>query len=260
MTEYNAREIEKLRKIQLPCDGEWHLSSSPRFRETIVFTHHYGGNKNSCKRHVEWVNQLGFNAVTFSLSFNSQRLEKEIPWNPQFEFGFLHVWKTEIESILNSVPGQKILYGFSNPSGGMMLAAGRRNATDLTSIVCDGGPFINNIRSFLATLTSNTPYFDWKLKLGLALFNPVVFGIKYKDEITQMLAQLPATLPILSIRSWKDDLVPFDVIEEYFSLGPHLNLEVFALTEARHLEGLKFCPDEYKPRVERFLKKAASKI
>ena len=244
--------------MKLPYNGEFHKSDSPRFGETVVFVHFFGGNKQNCRRHIEFVNTLGFNAASFTMSFNAPIFSPRIPWDSKMTLGFVHVWTEEIEVFLNAIPGKKILFGFSSPSGAMMLAAFRRNFSDVSAMVFDSGPFINNLNMLLPTLLTKSKQVPLHMKLFTVFANQLLFGRKYVEHVQSALQRLPVELPILSIRSWKDDLVPSSNIEEYFALANDINLEVLNLTSATHVAGLKTSPDEYQPRVERFLKESAT--
>lgn len=255
-----AHDTKTLGRISLPYNGIWHFAPEPRFEEIVVFVHFYGGSRSTSRRHVDFVNELGFHAVTFDLSFNRTLIPERIPWDSRLKVGYIHVWKEEIQNVLNHVPGRKILFGFSNPSGAMILAAAARGAVDIAALICDGGPFLNGFKILMATAQSDSKHFPWPKKLAIVFCNQMIFGRSYSAEVTAALQRIPAALPILSIRSWKDQLVPYSAIEDYFALGPHLNLQVLGLTEAEHLEGLKRHPDEYRPRARRFLESVATPI
>ena len=233
-------------------------AKNKKYKETIVFVHHFGGNARSYLRHIQFVNELGFDAVSFSLSYNSDDFPKEVPWDSNFEIGYVHIWKEEIESVLNQLSGPKVLFGFSNPSGAMLLAAARRNYVDISAVICDGGPFLNTLKMMLPVITAPKRQFTWKTKVGIIFLNRMLFGKNYNQQAKSALESVPSRVPFLSIRSWRDKLVPSSNIDEYFSMNPKIDLEVLSLTEADHLQGLKTHPDEYKSRVGDFLIRVSS--
>ena len=170
------------------------------------------------------------------------------------------MWKEEIENTLNHIPLAKIPFAFSNPAGAMLLAVAARGAHDVSAVVCDSGPFLNNFRLMVSTLLASEKHFSWKQKLAINLGSYFVFGGNYTEVARNALHSLRAHLPILSIRSWKDNLVPLASVEEYFALNPELNLQILTLTDSDHLEGLKVCPDEYMSKVGVFLQAHAHPI
>ena len=49
----------------LPFEGEWGRARERKFRETIVFVHHFGGSKRTVLRHVKMANDLGFDTAIY---------------------------------------------------------------------------------------------------------------------------------------------------------------------------------------------------
>lgn len=245
----------------LPLDGRWHCSPKRQFEETIVFVHHYGGSRTSVKKHQEFVADLGFDSVAFSLSFPYRPVWlKHTPLANTF-WNIRTRWKTQIGQILDLIPRRKIIYSFSFPSVPALQAMTDRNPKDFKAWICDGGPFLMPVQcwwNYYSHIEPTRQLWLRATRVALGLTTTSVWSIK--QEIFSSLAQLPEDFPVLSIRSWQDQLVPIAAIDEAFS-GPHkLKLESLTLPEADHLLGLQHYPEEYKPRVAQFLNRYATRL
>jgi pimeloyl-ACP methyl ester carboxylesterase len=239
--------------LQLPFEGELKPAVHRRFRETVVFVHHFGGTKKSLARHVSAVNKLGFDAVVFNLIFGDTKPKDCLPITADLKFGTRHVWAEQIEAILNSVPGRKIVFSFSMPSASALAAIAHRSAKDVAAWVCDGGPFLD-----LPRCVWNLYKHEYEVKsdlvrgvfTGLSL---VLFGLGFEREVKGLLQALPAGFPVLSIRGWSDPLVAPAAIDHVFEQQTHLDLEMLSFGDGRHLDGLKRFPEQYMARLEKFL-------
>lgn len=240
----------------LPYSGLWHESPNPRFEETIVFLHHFGGNEHSASLHVRLVNDLGFHAVSFALH-NAQSITPTLPLSSDLKLGLVHIWTEQTELILNSIQGKKILYSFSSPSCAALMAIARRGATDISSWICDGGPFLHFQTSLRKYLEQEIKIKNPFLRLIGAAYSKMLFGFDYEYKTLSALRKLSQDFPILSIRSWQDQLVPQESIRDFFDRQDNLNLEVLSIPEGGHLTGLRDFPEIYQPRLESFLKQTA---
>lgn len=235
-------------------------AAEKKFNEVIVFVHHYGGNKRSFRRHIEWVNELGFDAITFDLPLSQVtdvRL-RALPFDKQLNFGLRYVWAQKIEQVLGAIADKKIIYSFSSPSSAALSVIAKRHAVDITALVCDGGPFVdiaggidNYLREF--NLHNLKKYADVRRFYSKAI--AWLIGVKkYDVEMAVALAELPQNFAICSIRAAKDPLVTVDMIERFFDL----HKDNYALTKidlplSGHLTGLKDEPEIYKKLVGDFL-------
>lgn len=220
----------------------------------MIFVHHFGGDRKTPTPHIRLVNELGFHAVSFSMSFNESPLVNGLVFNSEMQLGLITRWQEEIETIFNAVPYKKIAYTFSSPSASAASVLARRGARDVNAWICDGGPFLDtftNTLRYVEQVKIKNKLLQWGLS---ALGTLIYFGLDYKENLYKSLEKLPQDFPVLSIRGWQDPLVPYSAIEKAFSPHKHLDLEVLALTEGTHLDGLKKYPDEYRKRVEVFLR------
>ncbi len=242
----------------LPYDAETHLAKEKKFQETIIFVHHFGGDKRSVLRHVRMVNDFGFDCVRFTLKFNMN--DKKIPISGDLKIGLRSAWAGQIQDILNAIPGKKILYTFSMPGAAAIQAVSQRSGFEISGMLCDGGPFLQ-VMSRTWVLYEKAYKVKSKILRGLlTILSLGMWGPNFKAEMRNYFSHLPAGFRILSIRGEKDGLVPPKAIEELFALASHQKIEVFLLPDADHLDGLKNFANIYIPKVEKFLKAIAHPI
>lgn len=244
---------------RLPFDGEFFLSRNKKYQELVFFVHFFEGSKKQLLRHIKFVNEIGFDAFAFNLQGTFKNLLSwSLPLSSHGEFGIKHVYADQIETLLNKIPGKKILFTFSNPSASAIEAMARRHCSDTVGLICDSGPSGKFIESALSLAAH-----EYKIRpfpLRWALVPPISLGWSphlHKDLKSQ-LAIFPEGFPILSIRGWKDKLIGPRHIDEVFDPHSHLHWTKLSLPEAEHLTGLRDFKDEYKPAVERFLKSVAT--
>ncbi len=243
----------------LPFEAQILPAATKRFRETVVFVHHFGGSQRTVLRHIKLVNTLGFDAVRFNLRFNELKLGQALPISSNLRFGASYVWADQVEAILNALPGRKIIFSFSMPSLGALGAISHRKASDIAGWVCDGGPFLQLLRCTWNLLTYE---YNIDNPFKRALYSTLAYFLFGGVEIAVpgWLRNLPAKFPVLSIRGEKDPLVPISAIEDVFAFGEHLDLQRLSLPEGHHLDGLKKFPDIYEPTVRAFLTRIGTAI
>ena len=99
------------------------------------------------------------------------------------------------------------------------------------------------------------------LRLGVTAVNALMWGqITYQKEAHRAVMQLPKGFPVLSLRAWRDQLVPPSSIEKVFAPATQIHLTRVALTESGHLQGLKENASDYKQGVQQFLSQMASPL
>lgn len=238
----------------LPHQGELFHAKNKKFAPTIVFVHHVGGSKATVKRHQQFVGELGFDSVSFNLSFHTVATSQRLPITNDFRFGVLEVWTEELHQVLTALPGKKIVYSFSMPSAAAAAAIAQRNATDVIGWITEGGPFVQLLKCswnfFAFHKEIGNPLIKSALAVGLYA---ALKGEKMAQTIRNSIHALPAQFPVLSIRCWQDRLVPMDAIDGAFIDGDQLDLQIFSLPDGDHLQGLSSAPEDYKPRVAQFL-------
>ncbi len=242
--------------------GQGAILSAPhkKYEELIVFVHHFGGSKLTMRRHVHFVNELGFDALTFNLSFNEGFWLQRIPLSRTKRIGLRHIWGDEVEDVLNAVPGPKIVFAFSNPAATAIDAIARRKAKDIKGLITDSGPFAQMLRCSWNLLSQQYVVKNRVLRVYATGFLNLLWGVDHTQRLHKDIASLPKNFPVLSIRGWNDRLVPVSTIDDAYSGVEHLKYETLALPKGEHLNGLKDFPEDYKPKVARFLDHIATKL
>lgn len=245
---------------QLPFEGEFFLSRKKKFAELIFFVHFYDGSKRELLRHIKLVNSLGFDAFCFQLQGTHKDLLTHLPLNSSLQFGVKHAYADQIEKLLNDIPGKKIIFSFSNPSAAAIEAMARRHCSDTVALICDSGPTARFIPSTYKLFAEEYKVQSTLLKTVLTPFLSLGWSLHLHKDIAAQLNSFPQGFKILSIRGWKDKLIPPSHIDEVFE--PHANLDwtKLSLPEAEHLTGLRDFPSEYTPGLEKFLTTVATPI
>ena len=259
-------DYSQFSETQLPFDGEFFLSKNRKYQELVFFIHFYEGSKRHLIRHIKLVNKLGFDAFAFHLQgTHSELLEdlfkdlfSKIPLSAKIKFGVKHTYADQIEKLLNEIPGKKIIYSFSNPTASAIEAMARRRCSDTVAMICDSGPTAQFIPSAYKLFKQNYHLKSTPLRLALTPILSLGWSPKLHKDIHGDLEQFPKGFKILSIRGWKDQLIPPKHIDEVFE--PHENLDwiKLSLPEADHLTGLRDFRNEYIPGVEKFLHRVAT--
>lgn len=247
-----------LAQQELPFDGEFFLAREKKFEELIFFVHFFEGSKKHLLRHIKLVNSWGFDAFVFQLQGDHKDLRSlKLPISAKGGFGLKHIYADQIESLLNLIPGKKIIFSFSNPSASAIEAMARRSCSDTVALVCDSGPSGRFLPSAYNLYTH-----EYKIRpLPLRLALTPVLGLSWSPflhkDLHKDLAKFPAGFRILSIRGWKDLLIPPEHIDAVFEPHTQLDWSKLSLPEAGHLTGLRDFKTDYAPTLEKFLKRVA---
>jgi hypothetical protein len=238
-----------------PDEGELFKASKKKSEHLIFFAHFFKGHKKVLRRHIELVNELGYDAYVFNLR---DELDDHyfLPYSYVSEkFGMKHALADQIEDHLNLLPEYKtkIVYAFSNIGGCAIEAMARRQQQDVIALICDSGPGASFIYSSYKLVQEQYKVKFLPLKV---LATPLVMFGWSKDlqkDIPEDLKKLPEGFPVLSIRGWKDKLISPGHIDKIFEPCKNIHWVKLALPDAGHLDGLKLCPSEYKAGVVNFL-------
>lgn len=244
--------------VSYPFDGEIFPAKEKKFRETVFFVHFYDGSKQKLRRHIEMVNGFGYDAFAFNLETRFSL------WRPPFSadgsFGYKHVYADQIELLLNALPGPKIVYSFSNPTGGAIEAMARRHCSDTVALIADSGPSGKFLRSVYNLYEKEKRISPAPLRWVLTPILTLAWSPALHSDLHPELAEFPQDFPVLSIRGWKDELISPDQIDAVFE--PHTNLDwrKLSLPEAGHLTGLRDFAADYVPAVHRFLAQVSTPL
>ena len=242
-----------------PDDGELFKSEQRKSDRLIFFVHFFQGHKKALKRHIELVNDLGFDAYVFNLK-DSPKEHYFVPYSHiSKQFGMKHALADQIETHLNlmSEYENKIVFAFSNVAGCAIEAIARRMRTghfDIKAMICDSGPGSDFIYSSYKLAQEQLGIKSLPVRI---IQTPIIaFGWspKLHKDLHLDLQTFPQDFPLLSIRGWRDKLISPEHIDKVFE--PHQNLQwkKLSLPEAGHLNGLRDFPSEYRPGLEDFLR------
>lgn len=225
----------------------------------IILIPFFKGKVKSLEKHIQFFNSIGFSVLTFDYpKVDEFILDK--PFSKSGNFGLKSVFADQIENILNSIIGPKIIYVFSNPSSSAIEAVYRRSAIDILGMVCDMGPSGSVWSSFMKYYTFQEPQKNQVKKLALAAVGSALWGVQTPKELQIHLAALPKGFKVLSVRGWKDELIPPADIDTVFSPHTHLDYRTLNLPEAQHLRGLRDYPGDYCKPTEKFLVELANQV
>lgn len=246
---------------ELPYEGEFFYAPQKKFKETIFFVHFYEGSKRKLLRHIRMVNQLGYDAFAFNLQGDFQSLQRfKLPFTQNKKYGLKHSYAEQINTLLNLIPGDKIIYSFSNPSAAAIEAVKMRNFKDIKAIVCDSGPSAYFFRSGISLYMTELRDRVTPLMVLLTPFIALSWSPFFHYDIKWDLSKYPAGFNILTIEGEKDPLIPPYQIEEVFKDQKHLAWQRTILPEAGHLDGLKRFPEDYQKDLVPFLTKNSTPL
>ena len=239
-----------------PDDGELFKSPQKKSEHLIFFAHFYQGHKKVLKRHVELVNELGFDAYVFNLKDDFKE-HYGVPYSPiSKKFGMKHALADQIEEHLNlhDQYKTKIIFAFSNIAGCAAEVLARRPHLDCVAMICDSGPGGNFIQSSYRLIGEQFKIKFLPLRLAFTPIFALIWSKDHQKDVALDFQKLPQNFPVLSIRGWKDQLITPRDIDQIFEACPNLRWSKLALPEAGHVNGLKEFPNEYRSGVESFLK------
>lgn len=211
------------------------------------------GNRNTFHRHIKLLNSWGFDVVTFDLYYGNTSAAVS-PWGITGVFQFVYRgWVRQIQDVLDSFDGPKIVFSMSGPSmSGLIACEGR---VDIVKYVCDGGPFAKLWKCTLRMMEQQSKIPTVFLRIVSTTLATLYWGPQAYGFLNRALNSWPSDRPLLSIRGLKDPIVPPDNIAAIFTPHPHLPLTVCEIPEGQHLDGLKSFPEIYTQALERFLLK-----
>jgi hypothetical protein len=224
------------------------------FKGSLLIVPNYNGGLVQFKKHLRFYTSQGFNCYFLTLSHNRFPQLPPTQLSSQLKYGLRHLWVDEIEAALNFIPGPTLVVSHSFPSSSALMAIANRYGSGILGWVCEGGPFLNMVQSAWSLFTHGIPIKNIMLRSTLMTKSPVELGLlNYESDLKKSLMQLPANFPVLSIRGWRDKLVPPASIDKVFEGQNHLRYEILAITEGGHLDGLHKHGEQYKQRVTQFL-------
>ena len=243
------------KKNNFPFEGEIFYPSKQKFKEIVIFTHHYGGSKKNLLRHIQLINDLGLRAFAFNLFPQPFSGSFHFLKNPAFYFQTLEsVWKKQIFQALAPLrEEQKILFSFSFSCN--VISQIYCKIPQVKAIIFDGGPFASIFKNSWFYLSQQEKISNFWLRCFIVPLWSFFFGFFFlKFKIKYSLKKMEkAQLPLLSFQAEEDPLVPPECINSLLRSYKKLNLTVCGLKKTSHLKGLKTQPEVYKKTLKNFL-------
>ncbi|MCB0347543.1 MAG: hypothetical protein KDD37_01845 [Bdellovibrionales bacterium] len=238
-------------------------ASEKKFSEAVLFVHFFDGSPLLIKRHIDYVNSLGYDAYAYQVGFHLSKRSPIDLVRSRMRLGLKSLWTKDVTAALDEIPGNKIIYAFSNPASAAIEAMAQRfNAgkRDVVTILCDSGPFVDMLK---CSYNLGKHYYKIKnplLNLPASIAMTAILSPFHEKNLHADLKVFPNDYPILSIRGWKDELVPVKSIENVFKPHHQIDLQSLVLPEAGHLNGLKDFGDKYRPVVKSFLESHSTPV
>jgi pimeloyl-ACP methyl ester carboxylesterase len=218
---------------------------------TVVFIHNMWGSHKVTLRHVRLMNRLGYNCATFDV-YKSTSIKETLTLSFKKPIAFLYKDIVhQIEDVLDAIPGNKIIFGFSGPSLCGFIAAGPR--TDVKAYICDGGPFKEIWECTLRMFEQQTQIPTRALKATATTASILYWGVHAFSHFHETMSDWPSNRPILSLRGADDPIVFPENIQHAFQDHPDLPLTIVTLKGVGHLDGLKNRPEDYEKAIKSFL-------
>lgn len=243
----------------LPFAGVLHPAAKKTRNEIVLVVPFYGAERHQLKRHIQFLNDQGFDCVDFELDDDIRKFYKAFS-RTDGRFGFKEIWTDQIERMLNELPGRKIVFAFSNPSASAIEAIARRHGSDINGLIIDSGPSGDLFESLINFYKHETKIPFYPLRVAAAFGTTLVWHPQYRTIMAADLAKFPSSLKVLSIRGWKDKLITPKMIDEIFEGHKQIDWQKLSLPQAGHLNGLKDFPEEYVPKVAEFLKSISTPV
>ncbi|MEK6773411.1 MAG: hypothetical protein AABY64_05695 [Bdellovibrionota bacterium] len=240
--------------MKFPDKGEIFPAKNKKYRELIFFVHFFEGSKKKIHPHIALVNELGFDAFAFQAHDHFSIFD--LPITTELSFGLQHRIADQIENLLNLLDGDKIVFAFSGPSSAAIEAIARRGASDIRALVCDSGPSGEFLKSIYNLLEHERRLPLWQRLIQWPVFS-VIWNPSLQNTLSEDLRKFPQDFKILSIRGWKDKLMPPGHIDAVFEPHSHLDWRKLSLPRAEHLRGLKEYPEDYSTGLIKFLNEVA---
>lgn len=240
-------------------DGELFKAKKKKYKETVLLVPFFQGKKVNLKRHIEWLNEIGFDCVFFDLKDEWHEVGFHL-FTKDKRFGMKHVWTEQIETMLSEIAGRKIIFSFSNPSASAIESIARCGGSNIAGFICDSGPSGSLNESMIRYFSVEEPIPFFPIKWTASWAVTLLWHPNFKKVIHQDLEKFPKGFRVLSIRGWKDPLITPQMIDQLFEPHSQIDWQKLSLPEAGHLNGLKDFRDQYIEPVARFLKEISSSI
>lgn len=229
--------------MNFPFDGEFFRAPERRHRAVVFFVHFYLGHKRQLRRHIQLVNDLGFDAFAFHLRPPSTILHP--PVARRGRFGLKHVYADQISLLLDRIEGPKIVFSFSNPTAAAIEALAERGCRDVVALVADSGPTAKFVPSAERLYSQGELRKPPLFRLLAVPLLSLAWSPRLHRDLPAQLETFPDGFPVLSVRGGRDPLIPPEDIAAVFDGRRRLKTTVLDLPQAGHLTALKEFPELY---------------
>ena len=235
----------------------------------LVLLHCMGGHVLQLKRHIAFLNSLGFSIYTYPAFAHSTTIllpqsgdcplpESLISTLRAGKNNIFEIWAEELNQHLDHLPvaDPKVIFSFSLPSVSAFLSLSRR--PDIKALICDGGPFLNVHRCVYRLFAHYYQVPSPWLKMYFSVQMAWIFRDLFLGSLIQKI-QVPSNFPILSLRGGRDQQVhPVDI--NLFFQKIKTKPQVCVLKKSDHLKGLKAEPELYTQTVQQFLNRLQKRL
>lgn len=227
-----------------------HSSKDPKAKQRpiVFFVHHFQGNEKNLKKHVELVNNLGFDASTFQLSWHAPQ------WILTPERTLHRAWEKDILFIFEKIKRPFVLFSFSGP-GAAAIQALSKHTNLMRGMIFDSGPFWDLKLCYDNLLNEYYGVHNFLLRQLMVFPMAFLLARSHQRDLSaglKVIQEAHPDLPILSIQGQKDSLVPAHQIDLVFQNRGFNSLNILNLP-CGHLTGLKECPEAYKFSINGYL-------
>lgn len=235
----------------------WHFSVKPQAKDNsiIVMVHNFAGTEDNFPKHIQLLNDMGYDVVTFDLSWHKHG-------GPKLFTNFVRrEWSKEVKQAITEVLKERsvIAFGFSGPSFCVIDAVSdivQKNPEAIKGMIFDSGPFEHHAECVKNMLEL---HFKIKSKIMLkAILTTLVLAWEPLPSETNKrkfgrLFKAKPRMPILSLQPRLDRVVPIEYIQECFEKAQPQNYTEVVFEKGGHLTSLKEEPDKYKEALQKFL-------
>lgn len=231
----------------LALKGYTHIQDEPT-NNWIFAVHGYTGSARQMTRWNRQLYELGYNVFAPDLRGHGESAGDYygMGWLDQQD---LHDW---LDLLIAKYPDANItLYGVSMGASAVLNLASSELPPQVDSVIADSG--FTSVASIFETQINSI------LKLpSLPILNPantvaqLRIGLDFYEASTVELVE-KIKVPIFYIHGGEDTFVPVDNVHELSAAtkAPH---EVWIVDEANHGDAVKVAPDEYRAKVDQFIK------
>ncbi|MBK9294259.1 MAG: hypothetical protein IPM57_07420 [Oligoflexia bacterium] len=240
----------------------WHFSSvkDSQLRAAVVLIHNFGGSQDQFSKHIGLFNNLGFDVVSFDLSWHKNGKHRiffkrlRSAWAEEIESAFREILKTRVQIIPFTFSG----IGVCTIDAAINILKAKRDVANVAiqKMIFDSGPFDHTEKC-----VDNMLYHYYEIKNSLlrdAMTKFMTFNWDPQNSETTIkrfgqLNEIYPDMSVLSLQGKLDKIVPYEFIQSCFNRSGLKNVTQVLFDTGGHLTSLKEEPEKYKNVVTTFL-------